>query len=663
MPFKSILFLIVLLLIACGGYAQSKYVYTITADSVKLTSCDSSELIIMNHTQNVPGFLFNTGNGRTIFQRGATQLGNGMYLVGADTIKTSTNAWLQGGNSFGTTGILGTLDNNHLDLYTNDTGRVRLTNTGNLLLGTTTDGGQTLQVNGNSYFNGGPLINLQGNTIDFISPYPVQAPIIRFTNGSNNHQMLLGGEGYYGDVLGIGYSTSTPVVNPIITFGPSLTTFGIYSGGYSVFFNGPFYSSYNATSPGSLTVGGTYNNTGFGPKLDFAVGDQFLSSPVIGGGIFMNKTNLGGSNASNLSTRMSFHLRQDSVDVAEIMSLRSDGDVLIGTTTDNGSLLQVSGSSWFNGAMSVTGSVNTPTGGNPANGLQVTPTLNATAASSILNGMVISPIFNTNGYGGVTSYGLNVVNGDSKFANNIYLNNYGDSSRIFSTNTIIYQSNADSGIQHIFGDYISTPQAFAGTVVQIQGTSATVSASMLKVLGNGDIPVLNAMADGYLGIGTLNPTAQFHTTGSVRFAGLTQDSTQTQVLVSDASGNLYLRSVSSLAANDIIRSSLAVNGPIKAQRLTLSPSDWPDYVFDSAYRLQPLSEVENYIREKHHLPGVAAAAEVQKNGTDVGDTQTVLLKKIEELTLYTIEQKQEIELLKKEMDTLRKLITAQPETR
>jgi carbonic anhydrase/acetyltransferase-like protein (isoleucine patch superfamily) len=131
-------------------YAQ--YVYTITADSVKLTSCDSSELIIMNHTQNVPGFLFNTGNGRTIFQRGAQSLGGGVYLIGADTIKTSSNAWVQGGNSFSTTGILGTLDYNHLDFYTNNTQRMRVTNAGRVGIGIAAPV-EALDVSGNMNIN------------------------------------------------------------------------------------------------------------------------------------------------------------------------------------------------------------------------------------------------------------------------------------------------------------------------------------------------------------------------------------------------------------------------------------------------------------------------------------------------------------------------------
>jgi hypothetical protein len=145
---KLYLFLILSLLTCNSIFAQTPYVYTIKADSVKLTGCDSDELIIENHTQNVPGFLFNTGNGRTQFRRGLLNLGGGAYQIGADTLNVPTNAWLQGGNAFGTTGILGTLDNNHLDFYTNHTRAARLDSLGNLLLGTTTSGNFKLDVAG-----------------------------------------------------------------------------------------------------------------------------------------------------------------------------------------------------------------------------------------------------------------------------------------------------------------------------------------------------------------------------------------------------------------------------------------------------------------------------------------------------------------------------------
>jgi hypothetical protein len=76
-------------------------------------------------------------------------------------------------------------------------------------------------------------------------------------------------------------------------------------------------------------------------------------------------------------------------------------------------------------------------------------------------------------------------------------------------------------------------------------------------------------------------------------------------------------------------------------------------VFSNDYRLRPLSEVESYITRHKHLPGVPSAAEVKKEGLDLGENQATLLKKIEELTLYIIEQQKEIRELKKEMQALK----------
>src|SRR6186713_3404626 len=103
---------------------SAQNVYTIKADSVKLTNCDSTELILENHTQGVKGFLYNTGNGRTIFKKGVVKVNDSLYLIGADSLKY--NAWVQGGNRWGTTGVLGTFDNNHLGIYTNSLERMRL---------------------------------------------------------------------------------------------------------------------------------------------------------------------------------------------------------------------------------------------------------------------------------------------------------------------------------------------------------------------------------------------------------------------------------------------------------------------------------------------------------------------------------------------------------
>ncbi|MEM6271718.1 MAG: hypothetical protein AAF998_19935, partial [Bacteroidota bacterium] len=77
---------------------------------------------------------------------------------------------------------------------------------------------------------------------------------------------------------------------------------------------------------------------------------------------------------------------------------------------------------------------------------------------------------------------------------------------------------------------------------------------------------------------------------------------------------------------------LSVDGRIRAREVKVY-SGWADHVFAPGYELMPLSELALYIAERGHLPGVPSAAEVSANGVDVGETQALLLEKIEELTL------------------------------
>ena len=96
---------------------------------------------------------------------------------------------------------------------------------------------------------------------------------------------------------------------------------------------------------------------------------------------------------------------------------------------------------------------------------------------------------------------------------------------------------------------------------------------------------------------------------------------------------------------------LAVNGAIIAEEVRVElRNDWPDYVFDKSYELAPLSEVEKAINATGHLPGIPSAKEIEKDGLLIGDMQTRMMEKIEELTLYIIQ-------LDKENKELRQLIT------
>ncbi|MBI9039438.1 MAG: hypothetical protein JEY97_14995, partial [Bacteroidales bacterium] len=99
---------------------------------------------------------------------------------------------------------------------------------------------------------------------------------------------------------------------------------------------------------------------------------------------------------------------------------------------------------------------------------------------------------------------------------------------------------------------------------------------------------------------------------------------------------------------------LTVNGNILAKELKIIENvPESDYVFYDDYNLKPLSELENYIDKHNHLPEVPSTEEFKKNGYKVGEMDDLLLRKIEELTLYIIEQNKKIESLESEVDKLR----------
>jgi len=93
----------------------------------------------------------------------------------------------------------------------------------------------------------------------------------------------------------------------------------------------------------------------------------------------------------------------------------------------------------------------------------------------------------------------------------------------------------------------------------------------------------------------------------------------------------------------------------KEVRVSLSGAPcWPDNVFQDNYNLIPLVELEKSIKTNKHLPDIPSAEEVAQNGVELGDMQSKLLKKIEELTLYVIELKKENQEIKKQLKKVRK---------
>ena len=80
---------------------------------------------------------------------------------------------------------------------------------------------------------------------------------------------------------------------------------------------------------------------------------------------------------------------------------------------------------------------------------------------------------------------------------------------------------------------------------------------------------------------------------------------------------------------------------------------WFDHVFDDNYKLMSLSELEQFIKTNKHLPEIPSEKEVKENGINLGEMQGKLLLKIEELTLYIIEQEKQLKELQKQIDELK----------
>jgi len=100
---------------------------------------------------------------------------------------------------------------------------------------------------------------------------------------------------------------------------------------------------------------------------------------------------------------------------------------------------------------------------------------------------------------------------------------------------------------------------------------------------------------------------------------------------------------------------LAVNGNILANEIKIKTDiTVPDYVFDEDYPLSPLKEIETYIKKNRHLPETPSAVDIKRDGLNVAEMNLLLLKKVEELTLYIIKQDQLTKEVMKRLEDLEK---------
>lgn len=233
-------------------------------------------------------------------------------------------------------------------------------------------------------------------------------------------------------------------------------------------------------------------------------------------------------------------------------------------------------------------------------------------------------------------------------------------------------SNSDVVVQHniVTIATVYTPRLIISPSSAVFNTDALDFDFRMKGQNDANLLFVDASASN-VGIGTGTPEAKLHVAGTFKYADGNQAAGK--VLTSDATGNASWQTLSIPAAlwtdggsgniynatqsgSVLIGTStpvndykLAVKGNIIAEKVRVKLyTGWPDYVFEPHYPLPTLPETEQFIRDNKHLPGVPTAATIEKEGLDLGDGQTVLLKKIEELTLHLIEVHKRLEKLEAE---------------
>ena len=129
-------------------------------------------------------------------------------------------------------------------------------------------------------------------------------------------------------------------------------------------------------------------------------------------------------------------------------------------------------------------------------------------------------------------------------------------------------------------------------------------------------------------------------TSATKFTFVTNNSTHCMTMLTN--GNIGIGTSSP-------NYKLDVNGTIRANEIIVNTTG-ADFVFAEDYKLRPLSEVKTFIQENKHLPEIKSAQEMQENGVGINELQTQLLQKIEELTLYIIQQEERIKDLEAALD-------------
>ena len=224
----------------------------------------------------------------------------------------------------------------------------------------------------------------------------------------------------------------------------------------------------------------------------------------------------------------------------------------------------------------------------------------------------------------------------------------------------LYQGSTFAGFMQVSGSAMTISNILSGNMNLKTGNLTRMTIDNAGDVGIGETtPDDKLHVGGTLRIDNVTPQLKFYNGGTYQAfiqsnAGKLQISNRLtgemefltnnlQRLAIDVNGNVTVGSISPATGYR-----LSVDGKVMAEELKVQLSqNWPDYVFDADYDLKSLSEVEDFVNENGHLPGVPSAAVVDaENGIEVGEMNRILLEKVEELTLHMIRLEKELEHLK-----------------
>lgn len=236
--------------------------------------------------------------------------------------------------------------------------------------------------------------------------------------------------------------------------------------------------------------------------------------------------------------------------------------------------------------------------------------------------------------------------------------------------------------------YESNGNASTRTIMNFPGGIGVT----FQVYNGGSYDALHIHNDGNIGIGTISPNHTLEVDGTGNFAKtlslaplstgglsfghnwrtyaassnslyITKSGTNgAELEIKDVDGSvnnseILVKGKIGIGTTSIGSYKLAVNGSIRSKEVKVE-ANWSDFVFYDNYQLRTLEEVEEHINENGHLPEIPSEAEVTENGINLGEMNAKLLQKIEELTLYLIEQNKENHEQQKLIEELQKEVSA-----